>query len=85
MGLACLRKSWRMEPLGLEDVFAFVKQRFEASDVEALPSGTWPQAFALTVGAEPLVLRIGGFLGDYELDQVVSGWTRARLAGPRGA
>lgn len=71
-----------MEPLSLQDVVAFAGPRFGASDVEALPSGTWSEAFALTVGSDPLVLRIGGFLDDYEMDEVATGWTRPGLLVP---
>lgn len=71
-----------MEPLTVEAVAAFAEPHFGASDVEQLPSGTWSQAFALTVGSDPLVLRIGGFFDDYGLDQVASGWARPALPVP---
>lgn len=71
-----------MGPLTAEAVVAFATSRFGGSDVEELPSGTWSQAFALTVRSEPLVLRIGGFLADHEMDRVASGWTRPGLRVP---
>lgn len=71
-----------MESLRVEAIAAFAELHFGATDVEALPSGTWSQAFALTVGSDPLVLRIGGFLADYEMDQVASGWARPGLPVP---
>lgn len=71
-----------MKPLSHEAAAALATTRFGASDVEVLPSGTWSQAFGLTVGSESLVLRIGGYLADYEMDLVASSWARPGLPIP---